>query len=85
LNLDDFDIHPLDTASVTAFVEIFKDRHTKRVPIIIRQLPIKQFYEVISETCIADAKLDRVLNNAQSIKLKRESLRRKQKKETTIN
>lgn len=37
-------------------------------------------YEVIGETTVADAILDRILNNAQRIELKGESLRRKLEK-----
>ena len=56
------------------------NRHGKRATIITSQLPIKKWYEVIGETTIADAILDRVLNNAQRIELKGDSLRRKTEK-----
>ena len=86
LILDDFGIQPLDASSRTALMEIIEDRHGKRATIITSQLPIKEWYEVIGETTIADAILDRVINNAQRIELKGESLRRKTvKKETEEN
>ncbi len=80
LILDDFGIQPFDQPSRTALMEIIEDRHGKRSTIITSQLPIKQWYEVIGETTVADAILDRILNNAQRIELKGESLRRKMDK-----
>lgn len=77
LILDDFGIQPFDQPSRTALMEIIEDRHGKRSTIITSQLPIKQWYEVIGETTVADAILDRILNNAQRIELKGESLRRR--------
>ena len=61
-------------------LEIIEDRHGKRSKIFTSQLPIKQWYEVIGEKTIADAILDRILNNAQRIELKGDSLRRKENK-----
>lgn len=82
LILDDFGIQPFDQASRTSLLEIIEDRHGKRSTIITSQLPIKKWYEVIGETTVADAILDRILNNAQRIELKGESLRRKANKKT---
>lgn len=80
LILDDFGIQPFDQPSRTALMEIIEDRHGKRSTIITSQLPVKQWYEVIGETTVADAILDRILNNAQRIELKGESLRRRMDK-----
>jgi len=80
LILDDFGIQPFDQPSRSALMEIIEDRHGKRATIITSQLPVSKWYEVIGETTIADAILDRLLNNAQRIELKGESLRRKNRK-----
>lgn len=77
LILDDFGIQPFDQQSRTCLLEIIEDRHGKRSTIITSQLPIKQWYEVIGEKTVADAILDRILNNSQRIELKGESLRKK--------
>ena len=82
LILDDFGIQPFDQASRSSLLEIIEDRHGKRSTIITSQLPIKQWYEVIGEKTIADAMMDRILNNAQRIELKGESLRRRGNKKT---
>lgn len=80
LILDDFGIQPLDQPSRSTLLEIIEDRHGKRSTIFTSQLPVKQWYEVIGEKTIADAILDRILNNAQRIELKGDSLRRKENK-----
>ena len=82
LILDDFGIQPFDQASRSSLLEIIEDRHGKRSTIITSQLPIKQWYEVIGEKTVADAIMDRILNNAQRIELKGESLRRRGNKKT---
>lgn len=81
LILDDFGLQPLDQSGRTVLMEIIEDRHGKRSTIITSQLPVKQWYEVIGETTVAYAILDRLLNNAQRIELKGESLRGKIKNE----
>lgn len=85
LILDDFGIQPFDQTSRAALLEIIEDRHGKRSTIITSQLPIKQWYEVIGEKTVADAILDRIINNTQRIELKGESLRRKWNKKIDDN
>lgn len=76
LILDDFGIQPFDQPSRAAF----EDRHGKRSTIITLQVPVRQWYEVIGETTVANAILYRILNNAHRIELKGESLRRRMDK-----
>src|SRR3954468_19046739 len=83
LILDDFGIQPFDAASRASLLEIIEDRHGKRSTIIISQLPVKQWHDVIGEKTVADAILDRIVHNAQRVELKGESLRRKWNKRTT--
>ncbi|MBN8687465.1 MAG: ATP-binding protein [Chitinophagales bacterium] len=77
---DDFGLQPFDQSGRAVLMEIFEDRHGKRSTLITSQLPVKQWYEVIGETTVADAILDRILNNTQRIELKGESHRRKLEK-----
>ena len=85
LILDDFGIQPFDQTSRSSLLEIIEDRHGKRSTIITSQLPVKQWHEVIGEKTVADAILDRIINNTQRIELKGESLRRKWNKKTEDN
>ncbi len=85
LILDDFGIQPFDQPSRASLLEIIEDRHGKRSTIFTSQLPVKQWHEVIGEKTVADAILDRIINNTQRIELKGESLRRKWNKKTEDN
>ena len=77
LILDDFGLKPMDAASRMALMEIIEDRHQKFATIITSQLPIGHWHEVIGESTVADAILDRLVHSAHKINLKGESLRKK--------
>ena len=85
LILDDFGMQPLDTQSRAVLMEIIEDRHGKSSLIITSQLPVKQWYEIIGETTVADAILDRIVHVAQRIELKGESLRKRKTELEILN
>ena len=58
-------------------LEIVEDRYEARSIIITSQLPVDRRYEIIGNSTIADAILDRLVHNAYRIQLKGESLRKK--------
>ena len=74
---DDFGIQPLDTHNRAALMEIIEDRHGKSSIIITAQVPINKRHEIIGETTIADAILDRVVHGSHRIELFGESMRKK--------
>jgi DNA replication protein DnaC len=78
LILDDFGMQPLDTHNRAALMEIIEDRHGKHSSIIAGQLPVRQWHDVIGETTVADAILDRIVHNAYRIEMVGESLRKRQ-------
>lgn len=77
LILDDFGLAPLDSVARMILLEIIEDRHNRKSTIISSQLPVASWYEVIGESTIADAILDRMVHTAHRIELKGESLRKK--------
>lgn len=77
LILDDFGLAPLDSEARMILLEIIEDRHNRKSTIISSQLPVASWYEVIGESTIADAILDRMVHTAHRIELKGESLRKK--------
>jgi DNA replication protein DnaC len=77
LILDDFGIHPLDTVTRLALLQILQDRYGKKSVIITSQLPVASWYEYIGESTIADAIMDRLAVNAHRFELKGPSLREK--------
>jgi DNA replication protein DnaC len=76
LILDDFGIQTLDAQNRAALMEIIGDRHDKGSVIVTSQVPIANWYEVIGETTVADAIMDRIIHSAHRIELKGESLRK---------
>jgi len=57
-------------------LEIIEDRHGRKSTIISSQLPVKNWYDIINESTIADAILDRIIHTAHRIELKGESMRK---------
>jgi len=78
--LDDFGLQPLDVNSRLALLQILEERYDRKSVIIISQLPISKWYDYIAEPTLADAIMDRLINNATHIELKGESMRKRQKK-----
>ena len=77
LILDDFGLQPLDATKRMELLEIIEDRHGRKSTLISSQLPVSSWYEVIEESTIADAILDRLIHGAHRLELKGESLRKK--------
>ncbi len=77
LILDDFGLENLDSVARMCLLEIIEDRHGRKSTIISSQLPVAKWYDVIGESTIADAILDRMIHTSHRIELKGESLRKK--------
>ena len=80
LILDDFGLAPLDNHQRDALMEIIEDRHGRKSTIISSQLPVSSWYEIIGESTIADAILDRLVHKAHRIELQGGSMRKQQTK-----
>lgn len=78
LILDDFGVKVLDGQQLLDFMEIMEDRHGRMATIIVSQLPVANWYDIMqSNTTAADAILDRIVHSATRFELKGESMRRK--------
>jgi len=77
LILDDFGLHPLDANNRLELLEIIEDRHGRKSTIISSQLPVAKWYELFEDSTVADAIMDRLLNQTIRINMKGESLRKK--------
>ena len=77
LILDDFGLQPLNQERRLELLEIIEDRHGKHSTIICSQLPASKWYDIIGDSTIADALLDRMINGAHRLELKGESMRKK--------
>lgn len=78
LILDDWGLEPLTAAQRNDLMEIMDDRHGNRSTIVASQLPTDQWYQSIGDNTLADAILDRLMHNSHRLKLKGESMRKKQ-------
>jgi len=76
LVIDDFLVRPLNPDQAADLLEVIDDRAGLRSTIVTSQLPIAHWHEAMGDETIADAVLDRLLENAHRIELAGESLRR---------
>ena len=76
LIIDDFGLTQLNQQERIDLMELVEDRHTKKSTIITSQLPVKEWYDMIGDSTIADAILDRLVHSSHRIELKGESLRK---------
>ena len=68
----------LDSQQLLDFMEIIEDRHGKKATIIVSQLPVSDWHDILQKnTTAADAILDRLVHTAVRIELKGDSMRRK--------
>ncbi len=71
-------LEPLTAANRSDLMEIMDDRHETNSTIMISQLPTEQWHQAIGDNTLADAILDRLMHNAHRLKLKGESMRKKE-------
>lgn len=64
LILDDFGLTAMDQQQSIDLMEIIEDRHGKNATIVVSQLPVSTWYDIIPDSTIADAILDRIIHTA---------------------
>jgi DNA replication protein DnaC len=77
LVIDDWGLKKLIKEQSHDLLEIFEDRHRLRSTLITSQLPVDHWHEIVGNSTLADAILDRLVHNAYRIDLKGESMRKK--------
>ncbi len=78
LIIDDWGLQILAQTQRNDLLEIIEDRHGRGATLITSQLPIPHWHEAVGDPTLADAILDRLLHNTHKIKLRGESMRKKQ-------
>lgn len=76
LVIDDFLLRPIGPDQAADLLEVIEDRAGIRSTIVTSQLPVEHWHESLGDATIADAVLDRLLENAHRIELHGESFRR---------
>jgi DNA replication protein DnaC len=78
LVIDDFGMKVLEGQQLLDFLEVIEDRHARKSTIIISQLPIAEWYDILrANTTAADAILDRIVHTAVRFELVGMSMRKK--------
>jgi len=76
LVIDDWGLNTLSDSERRDILEVIEDRHKVRSTIVVSQIPIDKWHEVVGNPAIADAILDRIVHNSYKIDLKGGSMRR---------
>lgn len=73
--LDDFGLSPLVGESRLQLFELLEDRYGLGSTIIVSQIPVDRWHELIKDTTLADAICDRLIHNAHRLELGGPSIR----------
>lgn len=76
LVLDDWGLGPLSAAESRELLEVIEDRCQAASTVVASQVPVEKWYELIPDSTIADAIMDRLVHNAYKIALRGESMRK---------
>ena len=76
LVIDDWGMEKLSQEHASNLLEVLEDRYQECSTIIISQLPVKEWHEMIDNSTIADAILDRLVHQSHRIELRGESMRK---------
>jgi len=75
LILDDFELYPMDSDQRRDLMEIVEERAKRRSTLVNSQLEVKVWHDAFGDPTLADAFLDRLVNNAYRLELEGESMR----------
>ena len=78
LVLDDFLLTPASLDQARDLLEVIEDRSQLRSTLVASQLPVESWHAALADPTLADAILDRLVQNAHRITLKGPSMRRRE-------
>lgn len=76
LILDDWGLEKLTSRQASDLLDVLEERYQRGSTIVASQVPVSDWYKMISNPTIADALLDRLLHHSHRIELKGESMRK---------
>lgn len=76
LILEDFGLSPFTNDSRLALLDILEDRHGRKSTVFLSQLSVREWYEIIGDSTIADAIMDRIVHGSHRIELEGDTLRK---------
>ncbi len=83
LILDDWGLNPLTREEALDLLEVIEDRYQRGSTLIISQVPVKAWHQLIGDGTIADAILDRLVHSAYRVEMEGESMRKQRSKVST--
>jgi DNA replication protein DnaC len=76
LIIDDWGLNTLSDSERRDILEVIEDRHKVRSTIVVGQIPLDKWHDVVGNPTIADSILDRIVHNSYKIDLKGGSMRK---------
>ena len=76
LVIDDWGMEKMNQEQAAHLLELLEDRYQTASTIMVSQLPVKEWYNMIGNATVADALLDRLIHNSHRIELGGESMRK---------
>jgi len=76
LILDDFGLHPFQEADQLILYDLIEDMTHKHALVLTSQIPVEHWHQLITQSTLADAVMDRIIHNAHRIELKGDSMRK---------
>lgn len=76
LIFDDFGLTKFNLQETRDFLELIEDRNSVKACIFISQIPVSKWYELFTDPTLADAIMDRLVNNSYQIEIKGPSMRK---------
>lgn len=77
LLLDDWGLYSFDQETARDIFEVLEDRTHRGSTVIVSQVPVECWHDIITAPTLADAILDRVVHNAYRIEMTGESMRKR--------
>lgn len=77
LLLDDWGLYPFSQEAARDIFEVLEDRTHRGSTVIVSQIPVECWHDIITAPTIADAILDRLVHNSYRIEMTGESMRKK--------
>jgi len=74
--LDEWGMAPFNDMQSRDLLELVDDRHQLRSTIIVGQIPLEHWHQLLPDPTVADAVMDRLVHNAHKIKLDGDSMRK---------
>ena len=76
LILDDFGLTSITNSQCHDLFNLIEERHQLKSTIITSQLPVSKWHDYLGEPTLADAILDRLLQNVYRVEIAGESMRK---------